>query len=194
MEVIGAAHVTVGLGPLIRQYGGWTEGPLPVHAGPVDTAAWTSVVAAAAGITGAAVGGGCAILASRLQTQALHRQWRRQGQRDEYATFIAAATALIHELWSFEGECERGEVWGFEMSEKHQLLRSLSLNLLARVHHIGLEGPHGVIRATYEVVDALDRVLDGVIDIAEHVGDQKWCMHPRHGRGRWMPSWNQWTR
>ncbi|MEV7004104.1 hypothetical protein AB0N62_41665 [Streptomyces sp. NPDC093982] len=124
-------------------------------------------MSATAGIVGAMVGGGCAILATQLQSRAAHHQWRRQGRRDEYARFSTAAFALLFEYGKLTGACEQGAIRGADLPDWRERLIEHHEDVSSRIPLLALEGPAPVIDAALEVQTAVQAVLDGLDEIAD---------------------------
>ncbi|MFD3929514.1 hypothetical protein [Streptomyces sp. NPDC058614] len=131
----------------------------------MDSAVW-------AGIVGAAVGGGCAIvsayLAGRQQHRSAREQWRRQVRRDAYVDFVAASMAVYEELHRLRMAMQEDNVTQGDVRLARQTLNGLLGRLRATFVVLELEAPTSLSDLASE---ALADVITAVNFVTNLAGD-----------------------
>jgi hypothetical protein len=132
----------------------------------VDTGTITAIIGASAGIVGAVVGGGGALLAARITAvkgaAAAQAQWHRQSRRDAYAKLILVSQEVAEDIYRFHRTVHGGNLSREYAAETYTRLIERMAEVRAAKIAAEIEGPDDVDRFTGPVLINLLRAIEGL--------------------------------
>lgn len=138
-----------------------------VHTRRMDAGLAALLGAAVGGILGAGGTLGSSYLSGRLQGRSQHAQWRRQGRRDAYSSFIAAVTAFRHQVdvYLFAVEAESTEE---ELRSELDKVENLWPAVRAALPVVAVEGPTAVADQAVRLENNTEQI---VVLLGLHIQD-----------------------
>ncbi|RZB18263.1 hypothetical protein StrepF001_14185 [Streptomyces sp. F001] len=146
----------------------------------MDSETAAAIIGARAGIIGAVVGGGSAVVAPRVTAakgaRATQEQWHRQSRRDAYAKLILIAQDVQEDIFRFRRDALEGQLTPYRALETYTRLTERMTEVRAARIAVEIEGPEDIDRYTGLVLRNLLRTVESLHPDVLLETDGRWSL------------------